>query len=226
MSRFAKPYFALFYAAMLFSPAARAQNASPNADILKMIQAGLPEDVIVDKITAGTGHWDVSVDALIALKSAGATPAEMKAMTAPLAAPPPPQMASGPRQEIMIAGGRLRRTPAGDPYIQFAEKNATVFPDGTHSNQAFLVSYEGKPAVRIPAENVAFRNYSAGNLIITPTTLIFNPYLLEWKAGWYPKNAHYEMEKNAARTLPSLPFRCRAKMSSSPISRSITTLVT
>jgi len=58
-------------------------STSSNNDILRMIQAGLPEDSIVDKIRENYGHWDTSIDALIALKQAGATDAEIKALSAP-----------------------------------------------------------------------------------------------------------------------------------------------
>lgn len=65
----------------------RAQAPSPgnaaNADIVKLIQAGLPESVILNKIREGARRWDTSVDALITLKKAGATEAELAAMSAP-----------------------------------------------------------------------------------------------------------------------------------------------
>ncbi|QHN03788.1 hypothetical protein FTO74_10690 [Granulicella sp. WH15] len=54
--------------------------AGANADIVKMLQAGLPESTVVNKIRHGAGRWDTSVDALIALKKVGATEAEMNAV--------------------------------------------------------------------------------------------------------------------------------------------------
>ncbi len=62
-------------------PPLSSQPPSANADVVKMIQAGLPESTVVNKIREGAGRWDTSVDALIALKQAGATEAELGALT-------------------------------------------------------------------------------------------------------------------------------------------------
>jgi len=181
--------------ALLLAPTLLAQTPSPNADILKMIQAGLPEAVIVDKIIAGSGHWDVSVDALIALKQAGATPAEMKAMTAPLATPAP-QIAAAPEAPTVVAGGVLQRTKQGDIYLKFPEPRTTIFPNGEPSNLAWLISFEGKPAVRVPGERVDGDNTS-GNLIITNERVIFDPYLVENGWAFYPKHGKYVLSPKA-----------------------------
>ena len=148
-----------------------------DADIFKMVRAGLPEQVVLAKIREGVGHWDASVDALIALKKSGATDAELAAMNAPPPPVAPPAPVAAP-QPVSLFGGILHRTPAGDPYIKFPEKVRTVFPNGDASNTAFLVSYEGKPAIRIPAQHIDVA-CTDGNLLITSEAVIFNPYLYE-----------------------------------------------
>jgi hypothetical protein len=71
-----------FAALILDVPSLAVGQAPPaNTDIVKMIQAGLPESTVVNKIREGAGRWDTSVDALIALKQAGATEAELGALT-------------------------------------------------------------------------------------------------------------------------------------------------
>jgi hypothetical protein len=192
---------------LLLLVTASAQTPSPNADILKMIQASLPESSIVDKIRENSGHWDTSIDALIALKQAGATDAEIKALTAP-SATAQPTSSIPPRAATVVAGGTLLNTREGDPYLQFPEKITTVFPDGTPSNRAFLISYQGKPAIRIPAEYtttggtaLSMPSSTAGNFLVTRDSVIFDPYLLEFRLGSYPKNGRYEMKKDAAKEM-------------------------
>lgn len=53
-----------------------------NADVVKLLDAGMPEDVIVQTIQKEGGRFDTAPDSLIQLKAKGATPAELKAMLA------------------------------------------------------------------------------------------------------------------------------------------------
>jgi hypothetical protein len=53
-----------------------------NADVVKMVKAGLSESVVVSTIQANSGNYDISPDGLIALKNAGVTPNEMNALVA------------------------------------------------------------------------------------------------------------------------------------------------
>ena len=53
-----------------------------NADVVKMVQAGLSESVIVATIQANPGNYDTSADEVIKLKGAGVTDSEMKAILA------------------------------------------------------------------------------------------------------------------------------------------------
>ena len=52
-----------------------------NKDVLKMVQAGLPESVVVAKIMSSKCEFDTSPDALIKLKSAGASASVLLAIT-------------------------------------------------------------------------------------------------------------------------------------------------
>ena len=53
-----------------------------NADVVKMVQAGLSESVVVATIQANPGNYDISPDGLIALHKAGTTDAEVNAIVA------------------------------------------------------------------------------------------------------------------------------------------------
>jgi hypothetical protein len=57
-----------------------AQQSLDNAAVIKLSASGLSEDLIVQTITASAGHYDISTDALIALKQAGITDKEVGAM--------------------------------------------------------------------------------------------------------------------------------------------------
>jgi hypothetical protein len=79
---------ALFIAALASASAQQAvahppnptNGALANAQIMKLIQARIPESVVLEKILAATNRFDTSTDALIALKKAGATDAELSAI--------------------------------------------------------------------------------------------------------------------------------------------------
>jgi hypothetical protein len=66
--------------------ATQAAASGANSEVLKLIKAGMPESVVVAKIRSAAGTFDTSTDALIHLKAAGATEAELKAMLAKSAA--------------------------------------------------------------------------------------------------------------------------------------------
>jgi hypothetical protein len=69
-------------------------DAPANAEVLMLLRAGMPESVVLDKIHAITGKFDTSTNALITLKQAGATEAELKAVMAQGAAPADSQSAT------------------------------------------------------------------------------------------------------------------------------------
>jgi len=56
---------------LLLTGIVAAQQTMNNDSVIKLIQAGLSEDLIVSTISASPGNYDTSVDGLIALKGAG-----------------------------------------------------------------------------------------------------------------------------------------------------------
>ncbi len=71
-------------------------DAPANAEVLMLLRAGMPDSVVVDKIHTITGKFDTSTNALITLKQAGATEAELKAVMAQGAAPIDSHSAAAP----------------------------------------------------------------------------------------------------------------------------------
>ncbi len=64
-------------------PLKPANDAPANTEVLKLLKAGMPESVVLSKIHAITEKFDTSADALVALKLAGASEAELTAILAP-----------------------------------------------------------------------------------------------------------------------------------------------
>lgn len=62
--------------------ARQAPRLLTNDDVIKMVNAGLPEGTIVSAIQASPTNFDISVDALISLKNAGVSQPVMDAMIA------------------------------------------------------------------------------------------------------------------------------------------------
>lgn len=61
---------------------AAAQQAMNNDAVIKLVKAGLSDDLIVSTINASPGSYDVSADGIIALKKAGATDKVITAIVA------------------------------------------------------------------------------------------------------------------------------------------------
>jgi len=58
---------------LVFCPLLVAQQALNNDSVVKLVKAGLSDDLIVSTINAAPGTYDTSADGLIALKTAGAS---------------------------------------------------------------------------------------------------------------------------------------------------------
>jgi hypothetical protein len=59
---------------------AASTGAAANVEVVKLLQAGMPETVVLEKIQTMSTKFDTSADALVALKRAGATEAELNAV--------------------------------------------------------------------------------------------------------------------------------------------------
>src|ERR1700742_570116 len=88
------------------APASALQARQPptmtNADLVKLVQAGVPESAIIASIHSSTPAFDLSSDGLVALHKAGVTQGELEAAIAansashPTNAAPAPAAASAP----------------------------------------------------------------------------------------------------------------------------------
>src|ERR1035437_7322785 len=83
-----KYFFAVVFLAIC--PLAFAQQALNNDAIIKLVKAGLSDDLIVTTINAQPGNYDTSTDGLIALKTGGASDKVVSAIVLKVSAVPPP----------------------------------------------------------------------------------------------------------------------------------------
>jgi hypothetical protein len=89
------------FALLIAAPFCSAQQSMDNAAVIKLVNSGLSESLIVQTITASPGHYDTSTDALIALKKAGVTDKEVGAMLVRNSGPAAP--AAAPQQIVVMA---------------------------------------------------------------------------------------------------------------------------
>jgi hypothetical protein len=77
-------------------PLLAAQQALNNDAILKLVKAGLSDDLIVSTINAQAGTYDISTDGLIALKAGGVSDKVVAAIVTKATAPAPAAAAPAP----------------------------------------------------------------------------------------------------------------------------------
>lgn len=100
-----KALFALVFLA--FCPLLVAQQSLNNDSVIKLVSAGLSDDLIVSTINASPGMYDTSANGLIALKSAGASDKVVTAIvlkgsaSTQTAQPPVPLPPIAPTQALM-----------------------------------------------------------------------------------------------------------------------------
>ena len=75
---------------LIFCTFAVAQQALTNDSIIKMVKAGLSDDVVIATVNASPGQYTTTPDALIALKQAGVSENVISAIVNRSAVPPPP----------------------------------------------------------------------------------------------------------------------------------------
>ena len=78
---------------LAISPLLFAQEEMNNAAVIKLLKAGLSDDLIVNTIDASPGKYDTSADGLDALRNAGADSKVISAVLMKSAPGPPPSPA-------------------------------------------------------------------------------------------------------------------------------------
>ena len=129
-------------------PASRAQQpakALTNSDIIKMTKSGLAESTILAVMQAGPANFDVSPDALIAMKNAGVTQNVINAVVAAAtnkpnsSATPPAAAPAGETPTPAPAAGSQSWPPTGQaatPNPNPASQRTKALPPGAPSNSS------------------------------------------------------------------------------------------
>jgi hypothetical protein len=82
-----RSFIALVIVILAFCPSLIAQNNLDNDSVIKLVKAGLSDDLIVSTISASPGTYDTSANGLISLKTAGASDKVLTAIVMKAAAP-------------------------------------------------------------------------------------------------------------------------------------------
>jgi hypothetical protein len=96
-----------------------AQEVLTNDGVVKMVKAGLPEAVIIQKIRSSERRFDTSTDALVRLKSAGVPDKVIEAMLGAPAAGTPSVAAAGEPVISHVAAGSQRRLKSVTGNMEF-----------------------------------------------------------------------------------------------------------
>jgi hypothetical protein len=125
-----------------------AQQALDNASVIKLIKAGLSDDLVVTTINSSAGAYDTSANGLIALKKAGASDKILAAIVlkaAGAAAPAPVAAASA--------------EPATPPSSTVLPQGA--LPAGVDTVGVYFLDESGTHWQEVPAEVVNFKSGGA-----------------------------------------------------------------
>lgn len=138
----------LTFVFLLLCPVLFAQEALNNASVMKLVKAGLSEDLIVTTINSSVGTYDTSANGLIALKKAGATDKVIAAVLL---------KASG-----ASAGAPAASPAASNPATAGSASNAVVLapgalPAGVDSIGVYYLDKDGSTWQEVPAEVVNFK---------------------------------------------------------------------
>jgi hypothetical protein len=159
-------------------PPKPANDAPANAEVMMLLRAGMPESVVLDKIHAISGKFDTSTTALITLKQAGATEAELKAVMAQGAASADSQSATVPNPSSPTLAESLKfiqdkvNQQGSIAYVESANNTLTeeIIPPGQQSVESHVVSVD-------PAGGLSLQN--SMNLINSAQVTS-----LKWEFAW------------------------------------------
>jgi hypothetical protein len=145
---------------LALSPLLFAQQALNNDSVIKLVKAGMSDDLIITTINAQPGNYDTSPDGLIALKAAGASDKVVSAIVVKAAAAPPPPPAPPAPPPAPVAPAPPPPppppvVPATPPPVALAPPPppvaaAPVLPDGITEVGVYYLDKSGAWAAILP----------------------------------------------------------------------------
>lgn len=200
-----------------------------NAEIAQLLDAQMPESVILQAIATGTPKFDTSAKALIALKNKGASPAVLNAVLnpksltaapAPAAAPAarathaaPASLAINPEEAIVVQGGQ--ETPM--QYI-VAQTRTAARALGFGGMATYATLTGTKATRRLPSEGFEFivsvpKNAQAAGYVTIANFAVRNNGTREVSTGggYMSYSSGINKDRVVAITSEQLPDQSRAK---------------
>lgn len=132
---------------LLMSSVVFAQEALNNATVIKLVKAGLSEDLIVSTINSSTGSFDTTANGLIALKKAGASDKVIAAIVLKSSG----IAAVAPAAANQASAGSVASTSGGVVLAQGG------LPSGVDSIGIYYLDKDGTSWQEVPAEVVNFK---------------------------------------------------------------------
>lgn len=178
-----------------------AQQALNNDAVLRLVKAGLSDDVIVTTINASPGAYDISANALIALKSAGVSDKVIAAIVIKSSAPPPSTAGQEPTQN---AGPAAATVASSTPATTQTEDEGTSHGSGVISRGSRIViapmgGFETYFAAAVRKKNVpvtlTLDKESAQYFVVSTNT--------DWQGFVYGAGASWNRQGGAAASAAS-----------------------
>jgi hypothetical protein len=120
---------------LVWAGGARAQSIPPGVqDVVKLVRAGISEDVVLAQIQHNGAFYNLSTEQIIYLHDQGVTQSEIKALmgsggsASPTSAAPPPPIAPGPGPETPVVSAPMAPAPGSPSLDSF---RAELAPYGT-----------------------------------------------------------------------------------------------
>ncbi|MFL6259682.1 MAG: hypothetical protein ACJ76Y_08225 [Thermoanaerobaculia bacterium] len=153
--------YVLLFAAASVGVAAPTQKPLSNDDVLSMVQAGLPQDVVIEKIKSSKTAFDTSTEALVSLKKAGVSSDIIRIMVNPNAESKPAGTGASPWGSDNAPVG-CQVPPGGQPPWLSGASPAMwlVKPEKTERTE---INYE-----RGTITHVGFAGFGARLLVLHP----------------------------------------------------------
>jgi len=137
-----------------------AQQSLNNDSVIKLIKAGLSEDLIISTINSSPGVYDTSANGLIALKKAGASDKVVAAVVLKAAGPSATLPASAPAANS--SGTTIGGAPIGNSTTApAAATESTGLPPGVDSVGVYYLDGTSNTWQELPAEVVNFKTGGA-----------------------------------------------------------------
>jgi hypothetical protein len=154
-----------------------AQEVLTNDGVVKMVKAGLPESVIIQKIRTSERKFDTSTDALVRLKSAGVPDKVIEAM---MGAPAP-----GTASAAAPSAGA-----AGDPVISHVAAGSQRRLKSVTGNMEFKVEpFAGsRQEVVLPEPKAQYRIAEKEPVFVAPNAASYQWILVRLKPGKRDRN--------------------------------------